>query len=113
MPDNADIVILSTTPVANIPKESFEDFKRWVLVEGLKPSAALHKFMEKYNCPNPDSSITIRFIEYVYPEIDISRNSFTFRIHDSGYPYVQKIMNDDDFDGLVEEMRNLPPLKWD
>lgn len=112
MSDKADIVVLSTTPLSSIPSEAFEDFRRWVLTDGLTPSAALRKFMEKYACPNPDSLILIRFVEFTYPEIDISRNSFTFKIHDSGYPHVQKIINDVEFNKLVEEMRTLPPIEW-
>ncbi|MBI3562622.1 MAG: hypothetical protein HY080_12995 [Gammaproteobacteria bacterium] len=109
MTHDSNLICISTTPINKIPKESFDDFKHWVLADGLKPSVALRKLMEKYSCPNPDSSITIRLVEFAYPEIDISRNSFTFKIHGSGYPYIQEDINDDDFDKLIEEMRLLPP----
>lgn len=112
MPDNADILVLTPTPLSNVAQEAFDDFRRWVLTDGLKPSAALHKFMDKYACSNPDSLMPIRFVEFTYPDIDISRNSFTFKVHDSGYPRVKKEMNDGDFDKLVEEMRTLPPIEW-
>jgi len=90
-------------------KESFEKYKDWVVKDKLSPSAALRKFMEENQCPNPGSSITIRLIEFTYPEIDISRNNFTFKIHDSGYPYSEDELNDKSFNCLVEEMRSLPP----
>ena len=108
MTDKPDLISISTTPISKVPKESFEEYKHWVLSDGLKPSAALREFMDAYNCPNPDSSITIRLVEFTYPEIDISRNSFTFKIHDSGYPYIQGQLSDNDFDELIEAMLSLP-----
>lgn len=47
-----------------MPKESFDEFKNWVLVDGLKPSVALRKFMDKYRYPKPDSSIPVELIKY-------------------------------------------------
>jgi len=108
MKDKSNPVSISNTHLESIPVESFEKYKDWVVIDKLSPSVALHKFMDENQCPNPDSSITIRLIEFAYPEIDISRNNFTFKIQDSGYPYTKKELNDDSFDELVEEMRTLP-----
>ncbi len=109
MNDESNLISISNTHLDNIPKESFDNYKEWVIKDKLAPSSALHKFMNENQCPNPDSSITIRLIEYTYPEIDISRNNFTFKIHDSGYPYSDQELNDKQFDELIEEMRTLPP----
>lgn len=106
--NKSNVTVIASTPISKVPKESFEEYKRWVLDEGLSPSAALHKYMDKYNCPNPNASITIRLIEFTYPQIDISRNNFTFKIQDSGYPFVQEQMKDADFDNLIQEMLTLP-----
>jgi len=109
MNDKSNLVSISSTHLDSISKESFDDYKEWIINDELSPSAALNKFINKNQCPNPDSSITIRLIEYTYPEIDISRNNFTFKIHDSGYPYTKQELTDKQFDELVEEMRTLPP----
>jgi len=109
MKDKSNLVSISNTHLDSISIESFEKYKDWVINDKLSPSAALHKFMDESQCPNPDSSITIRLVEFTYPEIDISRNNFTFKIHDSGYPFTKKELGDNDFDALVEEMRTLPP----
>jgi len=109
MNDESNLTSISSTHLDSIPKEAFENYKSWVVNDKLSPSAALHKFMDENQCPNPDSSITIRLIEFTYPEIDISRNNFTFKIHDSGYPNTKSELNDKSFDELVEEMRFLPP----
>jgi len=109
MKNKSSPISLSSSHIDSIPKESFEKYKSWVNTDKLSPSAALHKFMTEYQCPNPDSSIIIRLIEFTFPEVDISRNNFTFKIHDSGYPTIEKGLDDNGFDELVEEMRTLPP----
>ncbi len=104
MTNKPNLVLITTTPITQVPRESFDEFKHWVLVDGLKPSAALRKFMDKYQCPKPDSSIPIELIKYTYPDFDISSKSFTFKIHDSGYPYILTDFNDNDFDQLIQEI---------
>lgn len=112
MVKKTNLIVISNTSIEKIPEEVFSEYKNWVLKDGLAPSVALNKFMNEYQCPNPDSSIVIHLIEFTYPEVDISRNNFTYKIHDSGYPHVQKELNDSGFDKLVEEMRTLPPEEW-
>jgi len=110
MTDKPNLTLIHTTPLTDLPKESLEDFKGWVLIDGLAPSAALRKMMEKYDCPKPDSSVPIRMIELTFPEIDISRGNFTFKITDSGYPNGNlEQFSDADFDAAVEELRNMEP----
>ena len=110
MADKPDLTLINTTPLSDLPAQSLEDFKAWVLNDGLQPSAALRKLMNKYNCQNPDSSLPIRLVELTYPEIDISRCNFTFKITDSGYPNSDpKHYSDSDFDDAVEELRTIEP----
>lgn len=84
--------------------ESAHDFKRWVLADGLKPSVALRKLMDKYQCPKMHATVPIDLIRFAYPNIDIGLLGFTFRIIDSAYPNSDpKQFSDDDFDqGLAE-----------
>jgi len=110
MPNKSSPISISSSHIDSIPKKSFGKYKVWVVNDKLSPSAALHKFMTENQCPNPDSSIIIRLIEFTLPEVDISRNSFTFKIHDSGYPTIEEELSDNGFDALVEEMRTLPSV---
>ncbi|MFK5948227.1 MAG: hypothetical protein QM500_05615 [Methylococcales bacterium] len=96
-------------PLGKLPRKAYDDFKNFVLKDKLKPSTALYKIMEKHEIHRLDSSNIFHLIELTYPEIDISRNNFTFKIHDSGYSYTVQELNDKQFDELVEEMRTLPP----
>lgn len=110
MVDKPDLTAFTTSPITELPIESAQDFKHWVLVDGLKPSAALRKLMDKYNCPNPDPSVVIQLVELTYPNVDVSRQNFTFKIVDSRYPNSDSAQfNDEDFDRAVEELISLPP----
>lgn len=110
MPDKPDLTLINTTPLSDLPGESLEDFKTWVLNDGLPPSVALRMMMDKYNCPTPDATVAIRLIELTYPDIDISRCNFTFKITDSGYPNSDSNQfSDSDFDFAVEELRTIEP----
>ena len=92
---------------SGVSGESLDDFRKWVLSDGLTPSAALRKLMNVYNCPKADSSLPIRLVKLTYPDVDISKCHFTFRITDSGYPNSNPSeFSDSDFDALVEELRN-------
>lgn len=110
MADKPDLTLINTTPLSDLPDQSLEDFKAWVLNDGLQPSAALRKLMNKYDCQNPDSSLPIRLVELTYQDIDISRGNFTFKITDSGYPNSDpEQYSDSDFDKAVEELRTIEP----
>jgi hypothetical protein len=110
MSKKPDLFLFTTTPITSLPMESAEDFKRWVLVDGLKPSVALRKLMEKYKCPKLDVSIPIDLLRFTYPDIDIGRQGFRFRIVDSAYPNSDpKQFSDEDFDKGIEELLALPP----
>ncbi|SIT20107.1 hypothetical protein SAMN05421686_1184 [Thalassolituus maritimus] len=112
MTKDHDLTLINTTPPSNLPATSLEDFRKWVLSDGLTPSAALRKLMDVYDCPKPDSSLPIRLVELAYPDVDISKCHFTFRITDSGYPNSNPSeFSDSDFDALVEELRNAE-LGW-
>jgi len=112
MRDKPHLILIDMEPLDKLPRESYDAFKELILGHCLKPSIALHKIMEKYKCDRIDTSSIIHLVEHAYPEIDISRNSFTFKINDSGYPNTKMELNNDGFDELVEEMRTLPPMEW-
>ncbi|MBI3562620.1 MAG: hypothetical protein HY080_12985 [Gammaproteobacteria bacterium] len=110
MAKKPNLVLITTLPITKVPRESFDEYKRWVLVDGLKPSIALRKFMDTYNCPKPDTSIPITLVEYTFPDIDIARLGFRFRINDSAYPNSDpKQFSDEDFDKGIEELLALSP----
>ena len=93
-----------------LPMESARDFKRWVLIDGLKPSVALRKMMDKYQCPKMDVSVPIKLVELTYPDIDITLHGFRFRMVDSAYPNSDPTQfSDEDFDKGIEELLSLPP----
>ena len=41
MTKDHDLTLINTTPPSNLPATSLEDFREWVLSDGLTPSAAL------------------------------------------------------------------------
>ena len=99
--------------VDQLPPSSAEDFKKWVLNEGMNPSKALRRLMEKYDTPHIDSSIPIKLVELTYPDLDISRGNFTFKIVDSAYPNGDpEQFGDNEFDTAIEELMSLPPQEW-
>ena len=101
---------ITTTPITNLPKESLSAFKHCVLDKGIKPSAALRKLMEVYNCPTPDPSVPVQLVELTYPNFDSARQDFRFRIVDSAYPNSDpNQFSDRDFDEDIEELLKLPP----
>jgi hypothetical protein len=112
MADNPDLTLINTTPLSDLPDQSLEDFKAWVLNEGLQPSVALRKLIYKYNVQNPGSSLPIRLVELTYPDIDISKCDFNFKVTDSGYPNSDLDQySDSDFDEAVKELRKIE-LGW-
>ena len=107
---HASVTPITTTPITELPMESLSAFKHWVLDEGIKPSAALRKLMEVYNCPTPDPSVPVQLVELTYPNIDLARQGFRFRIVDSAYPNSDpNQFSDRDFDEGIEELLKLPP----
>ena len=112
MSNKPDLTLINTAPITLLPKESAEEFKRWLLIDGLKPSVALRRLMEKYNCPKPDVSVPIDLLRHVYPKLDISRQGFRFRLVDSAYPNSDpRQFSDEDFDKGIAELLSLP-MDW-
>ncbi len=112
MAKKPDLALITTTPITVLPPESLEDFKTWVIEEGVKPSVSLRKLMKKYNCPKPDPSIPMRLLELTYPDVDFARNGFRFKVIDSAYPDSDvSQFSDEDFDSGVYELLTLP-LGW-
>lgn len=109
MTDKPPLTSITTTPINELPKESLVAFKQWVLDEGMKPSKALRKVMEEFDCPTLDPSVPIQLIELTYPNIDLARKGFRFRIIDSAYPHSDSNeFSDEDFDEGVAELLKLP-----
>lgn len=101
MTNKPNLTLVNTILISQLPDGAVNDFK---------PSVALRKMMGKYNCYEPDSNIAIQLAQLIYPDIDISRRSFTFKIVDSGYPNSNpEQYNDADYDNSIEELRTLPP----
>jgi len=113
MADKPDLTLIDTTPFNTLPRDSFDHYKKWVLEEELSPSVAIHKFMEKYNCPDLHVMTVVHMLEHTYPDVDIGRRGFRFRIVDSAYPNSDpKQFSDKDFDKGIEELLSLPPVEW-
>ena len=110
MQDKPDLVLYDSTPISNLPGESLTEFKQWVLNDGLKPSVALRRLMEKYDCTKLDSSVPINMVKYAYPDIDIAMLGLRSRIVDSDYPNSKPDQfSDEDFDKGIEELLSYPP----
>lgn len=113
MVNKPDLSVFTNKPLVSTPRESFDEFKHLVRTAGMIPSVALRQIMKKYNCANPGASFAISMVEVAYPEIDISRHGFRFRINDSNYPNSDpNQFNDDDFDKGIEEILALPNGGW-
>lgn len=94
----------------DLPDEILPDFKQWVLVDGMKPSAALRKIMEKYHCPSPDPALPIYLARYTWDDLDLGRTGLRARILDSAYPNSDpNEFGDDDFDAGLAHLLALPP----
>ena len=112
MSDKPDLVLIKTEPIDKLPMESLDDFKQWILDDKLKPSAALHQFMKKYNCPNIHDMTVIELLRLTYPDIDLGDNGLRFKIIDSGYPNSDpEYFSDCDFDDGIEELLSSPPIE--
>ncbi len=68
----------SQKAMIELPEEILADFRQWVLVDGMKPSAALRKIMEKYNCPHPGSALPIYLARYTWDDLDLGRTGLRF-----------------------------------
>ena len=113
MSDKPDLTLIKTTPINKLPKQSFDDFKRWIMQDGLKSSVAIRQFMETFSCPDLHVTTVVHLLEYAYPNLDLGRRGFRFRIVDSAYPNSDpKQFSDDDFDQGIEELLSLPSAEW-
>lgn len=96
--------------IIDLPEDILPDFKHWVLVDGMKPSTALRKIMEKYDCPHPDPALPIYLARYTWDDLDLGRTGLRFQILDSGYPNCDPSQfSDDDFDAGLTHLLSLPP----
>ncbi len=108
-----DLTVIHSQPIMEMPIESLNDFKHWVLEEGMLPSNALRKMMDKYECPNPDVSILIQLVERTYPDINIAAQGFRFYMTDSGYPNSDpNQFSDEDFDTGIKSLLEHPTKGW-
>lgn len=109
MSNKPDLTVITKRTLADIPIDAPDVFINWIRNECIKPSVALRKFMEEYNCPILDVSVPIKLLELTYPDIDLDRGGFRFRIVDSAYPNSdQRQFSDDDFDDGLEYLVSHP-----
>jgi len=113
MDNKPNLILINTRPIDDLPMESLEDFKHWVLKDDLKPSIALHKLMDKYNCPKINVSTVVQLLRLTFPKIDIGAYGYRNKIIDSAYPNSDPDQFcDDDFDKGIEELLSLPNGGW-
>ena len=112
MPDKPNLTLINMKPLDNLPKEGYDDFRQLILHDGLKPSKALHEIMENYQCDEIHVTSIVRLVEHTYPDLDITRQDFRFRVVDSAYPKNQEQFSDKDFDDGIAELLALPPIEY-
>jgi len=113
MTNKPNLTLIDMKPLDDLPKEAYGDFKEFILGGCLKPSVALRKVMEKYECNEVHVTSVVHLLEYAYPDIDIGRQGFRFKIVDSAYPNSDpQQFSDNDFDDGIEELLSLPPVTW-
>jgi len=109
MPDKPNLTFINTTPRDALPMKSLDDFKQWILHDNVKPSLAVSKLMGKYNCLDIHVTTVVELLNLAYPDIDIDRGGFRFRIIDSAYPNSDpKQFSDNDFDDGLTYLRSHP-----
>ncbi len=110
MSEKPHLTLFTTTPTDSLPRESFDKFNQWVLQDGVKPSVALHQFMEQYDCPDIDVRTIKGLLELTYPDLDIDRGGFRFQFMDANYPHCpSRFFSDNDFDdGLAYLLSHSP-----
>jgi len=105
MSDKPELTLYKTKPIDVLPKESFDNFKQWILQNGLKPSVAIHQFMEAYDCPDIHVTTFIELLEFTYPDIDLGSRGLRFKILDSAYPNSDPSQfSDNDLDESIKEL---------
>lgn len=105
MTDKPNLTLINMKPLDGLPKESYDEFKRFILSDGLKPSVALRKIMGIYKCDDVHVLSVVNLVRYTYPELDIAEKGFRFKVVDSGYPGSNfDQFNDEDFDKGLEEL---------
>jgi len=108
----ANLFPINTTPVDSVPVEAYDEFKQMVLQGGLKPSEAIRTIIKKYDCSDMHDTTVIHFLRRTYPDVDLGRRGFRFKIIDSAYPQNPGQFSDDDFDKGIEELLSLPPVEY-
>jgi hypothetical protein len=110
MSENPYLTVIHNKPVQDIPKESMDDFVRWVNKENLKPSQALQNLIEKYELTKLDTMLVIELIEAAFPGIELG--SLRGYIVDANYPFCDpEDLSHDEFDDQILHHRNNPP-QW-
>jgi hypothetical protein len=110
MSDKPILTVIHNEPIQTMPDGSLDQFVSWINRDELNPSAAVRKLVQQYNLKKLDSSVIVRYIEMTFPDIDLS--TFTFQIHDSGYPFGDLAdLSDEQFDSKIKQLRENPP-EW-
>ena len=88
----------------DIPIESKDVFIQ-LINDGKAPSAALRSILKKYDLNRLDHSITFAFLKAAYPNIDLMDEGLSSRIIDADYPNNVENLSDNEFDEILERIK--------
>jgi hypothetical protein len=96
-----DLTIHEARRPSDPSPEAYDDFKKWVMIDKLKPSQVVKKVIEKY--PKKLTCFDIvNLMEFANPDIMV--NQFSGRLIDSNYPdeNCEDYYTDEFFDSQIE-----------
>ncbi len=92
------------------PDAAFDDFRKAVLEDGTRPSAAVRALMLKYRCPEPDSYAITLLLQATWPSVYWNERGLCSLVLDSAWPNGDpEQFSDADFDAGIDDMLNHPP----
>lgn len=99
------LTIYYNEPVQSIPLESKDIFIE-LINSGEAPSIALKTIVDKYELKRLDHSITLALLTAAYPNADLMDEGLKSRIIDADYPNVKNDFTDQEFDEIIERIKN-------
>lgn len=88
-----------------IPVDAKDVFVQ-MISEGEKPSKSLRDIQAKYSVQSLDHSITFALLRAAFPNIDLMDEALSSRIIDSDYPNHTDSLTDQEFDEIVERIKD-------
>ncbi len=98
-------VVYGNSAQPEVPSEAKHDFVR-MITEGKIPSKSLRSILQQYSLKTLDHSITFVFLRAAYPGIDLMDEALSSRIIDSGYPDHIDGLSDQEFDDIIERIKD-------